>query len=155
MDDRLELARIRFYAVADEYGEFSNFAPYPINVDGVTWPTSEHYFQAQKFEDPAVREAIRLEPSPMKAARMGRSRKHKLRADWDSVRDDVMRKAVRTKFTEHAELQALLVGTGTAELIEHTSNDSYWADGGDGTGKNMLGKILMELRSQLAVTGGQ
>src|SRR5688572_26175830 len=123
---------IRFYRVGDEYGEFSNFAPFPITIDGVTWPTSEHYFQAQKFSDPAVRETIRLEPSPMNAAKLGRSREFAIRPDWEVVKDDVMRRAVRAKFTEHAELQALLVGTGTADIVEHTSNDSYWADGGDG-----------------------
>ena len=39
--------------------------------------------------------------------------------------------------------------TGDAELVEHTKNDRYWADGGDGTGRNRLGQLLMELREQL------
>jgi len=50
---------ILFYSVGDEYGELSNFAPYPIRVDGKRWPTSEHYFQAQKFRDPKLREEVR------------------------------------------------------------------------------------------------
>src|SRR5689334_9961193 len=50
---------INFYSTGDEYGCFSNFAPYPIRLDGKSWPTSEHYFQAQKFEDAQHREAIR------------------------------------------------------------------------------------------------
>ena len=40
---------IYFYREYDPYGEFSNFAKYPITIDGVVWPTSEHYFQAMKF----------------------------------------------------------------------------------------------------------
>ena len=60
-----------------------------------------------------------------------------------------MRAALRAKFTQHPALRSLLVGTGDAELIEHTANDRYWADGGDGRGKNMLGKLLMELRAHL------
>ena len=36
--------------------------------------------------------------------------------------------------------------TGEAELIEHTSIDHYWADGGDETGQNRLAQLLMELR---------
>src|SRR5262249_5587707 len=70
---------IRFYAVKAEYGELSNFAPYPITLRGKRWPTSEHFFQAQKFASSHDQEAIRAVSSPMIAARMGRDRKRKLR----------------------------------------------------------------------------
>jgi len=60
-----------------------------------------------------------------------------------------MREAVRAKFTQHAELREKLVATGEAKIVEHTEKDAYWADGGDGSGKNMLGRILMELRAEL------
>jgi ribA/ribD-fused uncharacterized protein len=139
---------INFYRVADEYGCFSNFAPYPIEVDGQRWPTSEHYFQAQKFEDPEHREAIRREKSPMIAARMGRDRKKKLRRDWESVKIAVMRKALQAKFTQHPDIQAILLATGDAKIVEHTENDRYWGDGGDGSGQNWLGRLLMELRAE-------
>ena len=72
---------INFYSVGDEYGCFSNFAPYPIRLGGKIWPTSEHCFQAQKFEDQGQREAVRKAKSPMLAARMGRDRKNKLRSE--------------------------------------------------------------------------
>jgi len=39
------------------------------------------------------------------------------------------------------------MSTGDAEIIEHTSNDRYLGDGGDGTGGNMLGRLLMEVRA--------
>jgi ribA/ribD-fused uncharacterized protein len=139
---------INFYRVSDEYGCFSNFAHYPIELDGKRWPTSEHYFQAQKFKDPQHREAIRREKSPMIAARLGRDRKKKLRRDWESAKVAVMRKAVRAKFTQHPDLRASLLATGDAKLVEHTENDTYWADGGDGSGKNWLGRILMEIRQE-------
>lgn len=71
---------INFYRVSDEYGCFSNFSPHPIRLDGKTWPTSEHYFKAQKFEEEQHREAIRTTKSAMIAARMGRDRKKPLRA---------------------------------------------------------------------------
>jgi len=140
---------IRFYSVADEYGEFSSFAPYPIVVDGRRWPTSEHYFQAAKFKDQRDQDAVRKAKSPMLAARMGRDRKRKLRPDWESCKVSVMRKAVFAKFTQHPDLGALLLSTGDAKLVEHTENDDYWGDGGDGRGKNMLGRILMDVRSEL------
>jgi len=140
---------IQFYGVGDDYGCFSNFAPYPIQLGGKTWPTSEHYFQAQKFEEEHEREVVRKAKSPMIAARLGRSRKRKLRPDWESVKVSVMTEAVRAKFTQHEELRALLLSTGAAILVEHTENDPYWGDGGDGSGKNMLGQVLMRIRSEL------
>lgn len=140
---------IRFYRTGDLYGEFSSFADFPIELDGKIWPTSEHFFQAQKFAGTEHEEAVRLAASPMIAARMGRERSRPFRRDWEHVRDDVMRRAVRAKFTQHPSLRALLLSTGSAQLIEHTRNDDYWADGGDGSGKNMLGVILMEIREEL------
>ena len=140
---------IRFYHTADAYGCFSNFAPYPIAIDGQEWPTSEHYFQAQKFLDSERRERIRHTPSPMIAAHLGRDRKARLRADWEEVKLDVMRKAVRAKFTQHEDIRRLLLDTGNATIVEHTTNDRFWGDGGDGSGKNWLGRILMEIRSEL------
>jgi N-glycosidase YbiA len=86
----------------------------------------------------------------MVAARMGRSRKRPLRQDWESVKDSIMHEAVRAKFTQHADLREVLLGTGDARIVEHTQNDRYWGDGGDGSGQNRLGEILMreELRSE-------
>jgi N-glycosidase YbiA len=143
---------INFYSVVDEFGEFSNFAPYPFKLDGDLWPTVEHYFQAQKFEDKVYKNKIRKSNSPMLAARMGRDRKQKLRRDWESVKVGVMRAAVLAKFTQHEDLSVLLLSTGEFKLVEQTENDNYWGDGGDGSGKNMLGRILMQVRESLRLS---
>src|SRR5262245_38455252 len=111
---------IHFYLTGEPYGEFSNFAPYPILMKGTTWPTSEHYFQAQKFVGTPREEEVRLVDSPMKAAKMGRERTFPLRSDWDAVKDDIMREVVSAKFEQHPQLLSLLLGTGDAELVEHT-----------------------------------
>ncbi len=140
---------IQFYSVSAEYGELSNFARYAIQLRGKRWPTSEHYFQAQKFAAARDREEIRTASTPMLAARMGRDRKRKLRRDWERVKVGVMREAVEAKFRQHAELSALLLATGDAVLVEHTENDEFWGDGGDGSGRNELGRILMAVREQL------
>ena len=58
--------------------------------------------------------------------------------------------ALRAKFTQHDRLRKQLLSTGTADLIEHTKNDKYWGDGGNGKGKNMLGKLLVILREELS-----
>lgn len=140
---------IKFYSVSGEHGYFSNFSPHPVVLAGKTWPTSEHYFQAQKFAGTPDEEEVRQAKSPMIAARMGRSRKRPLRADWESAKDRIMHEAVLAKFTQHADLRAQLVATGDALIVEHTANDGYWADGGDGSGKNRLGEILMLVRKEL------
>lgn len=140
---------IKFYSETAQWGEFSNFALYPIRLNGKTWPTSEHYFQAQKFENKAYQEKIRKSPSPMKAAELGRSRKVKIRKNWDRTKDNAMYDAVFAKFTQHEELRNLLMSTNDAQLIEHTELDSYWGDGGDGSGKNRLGMVLMKVRSKI------
>jgi ribA/ribD-fused uncharacterized protein len=144
---------IPFYSVSDDHGCFSNFAPYPIRLDGKLWPTSEHYFQAQKFTAEEHQEQIRQTRSPMIAARMGRSRKKPLRHNWDTVKVEVMRKALRAKFSQHEDLRQVLLATGDATLVEHTEKDSFWGDGGDGSGRNMLGRLLMAVREELRAEG--
>ena len=139
---------ILFYRVGEPHGEFSNFSPFPFQLKGRAWPTTEHYFQAQKFAGTEYEETIRQTKSPMIAARLGRSRAHPLRLDWENVKDDIMREALLAKFSQHPKLKSLLLSTGDTELVEHTKNDAYWADGGDGTGKNRLGQLLMELRTK-------
>jgi ribA/ribD-fused uncharacterized protein len=139
---------IKFYRQHDPWGEFSNFSAHPIDLDGQRWPTTEHYFQAQKFADPALQAKIRNAKDPGDAARLGR-RLPGLRSDWEQVKDDVMLHALRAKFTQHPKLGQLLLSTADAKLVEHTVNDRYWADGGDGSGKNRLGELLMQLRSEL------
>jgi len=140
-------AVIKFYSVNEAYGEFSNFALYPIKLKGKYWPTTEHYFQAQKFVGTAQEEKIRKAKSPMLAAQLGRNRKIRIQKNWDNKKDNVMYDALKAKFTQHQELQKLLLDTENNLLIEHTELDNYWGDGGNGKGKNKLGKLLMKLRT--------
>ncbi len=140
---------IKFYGRNDEYGCLSNFAHSPFRLNGSTWPSVEHYFQAQKFPDTEYEEAIRRAKSPAKAKAMGRSRRYRLRRDWESVKDGIMREAVLAKFTQHADLRAILLSTGDALLIENSPTDDYWGCGAHGGGKNKLGKILMSVRDAL------
>jgi len=143
---------IKFYSVNEAYGEFSNFAIYPIKLKGKIWPTTEHYFQAQKFVGTDHEEKIRKVSKPMQAAQLGRTRKVRIRKNWDSMKDNIMFEALKAKFSQHKELRLLLIETGDKILIEHTENDDYWGDGGNGKGKNRLGKLLMKLRSEFKKT---
>jgi N-glycosidase YbiA len=142
---------ILFYGTKEvPYGCFSNFSAHKFMLDGLEWRTTEHYFQAMKFAGhPEHIEALRQMPSPMQVAKAGRSRARPLRPDWEEVKDDIMRQALRAKFTQHPEIQKILLETGHKELIENTTKDHYWGCGSTGMGKNMLGKLLMELRDEL------
>jgi ribA/ribD-fused uncharacterized protein len=141
---------IYFYG-SDEvpYGCFSNFSPHGFELDGAWWPTSEHYYQAQKFAGTHRAELIRRASTPKRAAELGRDRAVPMRRDWERVRDDVMRRAVSAKFRANADIRAILLGTGDQEIVEDSGTDHYWGRGSTGTGRNMLGRILMRTRTQL------
>ncbi|MER7765726.1 NADAR family protein [Kitasatospora sp. NPDC096140] len=141
---------IYFYG-ADEapYGCFSNFSAHAFELDGHTWPTSEHYFQAQKFTGTRHADLIRRARTPLRAAELGRDPAKPLRRDWERVKDDVMRRAVTAKFRTHADIRAILLATADEEIVEDTTTDHYWGRGRTGTGKNMLGRILMRTRTRL------
>ncbi|HEY1172645.1 MAG TPA: NADAR family protein [Verrucomicrobiae bacterium] len=140
---------IHFFRPEDAYGGFSNHSAHAIELHGKRWSTTEHYFQAQKFVGTEQEEKIRLEPSSQVAAQMGRDRSFPIRKDWEAVKENLMREALLAKFTQHADLKALLLSTGDAQIVEHTPSDAYWGDGADGCGKNRLGILLMEIRQKL------
>jgi len=117
-------------------------------IDGRAYPTSEHYFQASKFNGP-YHQKIQNAKTPSEAAKLGRDRRKPLRNDWEEVKDSIMETAVFHKFTQNPLLQEMLKSTHPKFLVEHTRNDRYWGDGGDGSGKNKLGEILQKVRSVL------
>lgn len=146
------------------FGFLSHFFPAEIVLDGLTWRTVEHFYQAQKSDDPAYRDAIRAAVSPGIAKRLaahpaaprrisGQSwfRKHGLlpRDDWHQVKLDIMRRADRVKFTRHGQLSSLLLDTGNAELVEDSPHEAFWGTGPDGLGENWAGRVLMEIRADL------
>ncbi len=140
---------VLFNKLNELYGQFSNFWPSRIVMDGQVYATVEHYFQAEKFHGTLRAEEIRKAGNPMVAARMGRSREFPLRADWLHVRDEIMLRAVRAKFAQNEGLARILSGTGQKLIVEHRKKDGYWGDAGDGSGLNRLGEILMRVRSEL------
>ena len=138
---------IYFYVPGDEHGYLSNFSSHGFAIDGVYWPTAEHFFQAQKAAGTDEEERIRRAYTPKDAKRLGRT--VPLRSDWEEVKDEVMRRAVEAKFAAHEELAERLAATGEEELVEAAPGDFYWGAGGDGSGQNRLGQILMEVRASL------
>jgi len=134
-------------------GEFrflSNFFPAEIVYEGITYPTSEHAYQAAKTLDPAERKKIAALKTPAEAKTAGRALKY--RDDWDSAKFKVMEDVVRYKFMHHDDLRAKLLATGDATLEEgNIWNDQIWgiSPPNSGQGDNRLGKILMKIRDEL------
>lgn len=146
---------IRFYSNSETYKEFSNFFPAKFTIDGKTYPTVEHYFQAMKFpNNPAFQDQVIGQKTPAGAKKMGATKIIPLRPDWDAVREEVMAKALRAKFTQNEALKKLLVETGDKKLEEASPTDSFWGTGKNGNGQNRLGELLMELRAELAAESG-
>jgi len=138
---------IYFYVEREKpYGCFSNFSPHGFMLDELYWATSEHYFQAQKFVGTPYLERVRQTKTPSYAANMGRDRSLPLRPDWDRVKDNVMRAGVLQKFKTHMDIREILLSTGDELLVENSPIDYYWGCGKDGSGKNKLGQILVEVR---------
>ena len=135
-----------------EYAFLSNFYFSPMIIDNVVYTTNEHFFQAMKSLNPKERQAIALAPTPGKAKHLGR--KVSLRKDWEDIKEEVMLTGLRHKFS-NPELRKKLLATGNEELIEGNHwCDNYWGicdcETCGGQGKNRLGKLLMQVREELA-----
>lgn len=131
-----------------DYWFLSNFYPCgQILIEGKTYRTSEHYYMCQKTLDEEERERIRRLPTARAAKQAGR--KVDLRPDWEDIKYEVMKTALRAKFKQIPHLTEKLRATGDAVLIEDSPYDYIWGCGADGTGQNLLGKALMEIRAEL------
>lgn len=120
-------------------------------LEGVEWPSVEHYFQAMKFQttDPEYMEKIRLAKHPKAARRLGRKHSRKLRKDWKQVKKIVMTRAVYTKCKAHPEVASALLETGDDRLVNNQQYDYFWGCGRDRRGENTYGKVLMDVRNKL------
>jgi ribA/ribD-fused uncharacterized protein len=148
----------------DAFRFLSHFHPSPIVVDGETWATVEHFYQAQKSFDPAYRAAVRAAFTPGIAKRLaaqptaprrisGQSwfRRHGTlpRPDWHEAKLEIMRRGDAAKFAQHPDLAARLLATGDAELVEDSPFEPFWGVGPDGQGLNWAGRVIMEIRARL------
>lgn len=141
---------IRFYHSDQPWGALSNFSAHAIFLRDRIWPTVEHFYQAQKFAGTPSEEALRQCETPMLAKRRAEQLQLAYRRDdWSVVKEQVMLQGLGAKFRQHPDLRELLLGTDERQLIEHTKNDTYWGDGGDGSGQNRLGQLLMRVRVEL------
>jgi ribA/ribD-fused uncharacterized protein len=133
----------------NEYSFFlSNFYPVNMKIWDMKFYCSEAAFQAAKFLDkPEI--AVRFTHLDGEDAwKLAQKLSYQQRGDWYQVREKIMLEVLQAKFQQHPELNELLLATGDAYLVENTARDAFWADGGDGKGKNRLGNLLMQIRGQ-------
>jgi ribA/ribD-fused uncharacterized protein len=148
---------IAFTKVDLPYGWLGNMSPHPVTHDGKTYRTAEALFQALRFDDEAIREAVRNEKSPM-AAKM-RAKKHRdkfIVAPQSTIDVENMRAVLHRKLACHPTLTNLLAATGDAFIVEDCSrrprgSGLFWGAAlvdGQWQGANTLGRLWMEIRDK-------
>lgn len=134
-----------------EFYIFSNFAATEIVYDDITYPTTEHAYQALKFREnnPDIFRMILETPSPHEAKKLAaRARRHE-NPKWESKKLEVMEALLREKLKRHSYVAKKLLQTSGHTIYEDSPYDSYWGIGKDGSGENHLGKLWMKLRAEL------
>lgn len=141
----------------------SNFSAFRLKWDGVWFDTSEAAYHWEKFRCRldykgrcgsgenyvSVMSKILVAPSAHEAFKIAETHKPLVRVDWPLVKVDVMRDILRAKVEQHEYVRRKLLATGHRILIEDSWRDDFWGWGPNKDGKNMLGKLWMEIREEL------
>jgi ribA/ribD-fused uncharacterized protein len=142
---------------------FSNMYEAPMQIEGATFPTVEHYFQwtkARTFGDAGAQEKIMKTSSPKTVKALGKKVVGFDAAQWDEKKEQVMATGLKAKFMQHPDLLKLLRETGTRRIAEADPRGKFWGIGTSAEtskakdperwpGKNVMGKLLEALRSEL------
>lgn len=145
------------YKTKEGFGGLSNMAGgYPLHLNGIRILTNEALYQACRYpHKPEVQRDIIGQHSPMTAKMKSKPFQAESRADWNEIRFKVMRWCLRVKLAQHYETFGdLLIRTGSRAIVEQSRKDQYWGaklmlPDDVLIGKNVLGRLLMELREKL------
>jgi ribA/ribD-fused uncharacterized protein len=135
-----------------DFYPLSNFSSFTLQWKGIRFDTSEAAYHCEKFPGPdgkMARFLIRTAPSAHEAFRRAQLNREYRRPDWDDVKVDVMRKILRAKAAQHEYVLRKLLATGDRRLVENSWRDDFWGWGPSRDGQNMLGRLWMEIRSEL------
>ena len=149
-------AVVSFRTTDGPFGGLSNMAPgFPVIVNGVRIRTVEALYQALRYPElPDAQRLIIDQHSPMTAKMVGRRYLEQTRSDWDEIKVALMRWCLRLKLAQNWDLfSAILLSTRDRPIVEDSRKDQFWGalprEGEKLEGKNVLGRLLMELREQL------
>lgn len=153
MNHKLDTDTHVFFYEQDFY-VLSNFSAFRVFWKGNNFDTSEHAYHWEKFNDAtpgsqARRAVIRMADSAHSAFKLAELLGCYRRADWNTVKVDIMRDILRAKADQHEYVRRKLLETGDRSLVEDSWRDDFWGWGPDGHGQNMLGKLWMEIRAEL------
>ena len=140
---------VDFYREEGELGYLANYSNYGFTVDGVYYPTAEHFYQASKFDNPEIIQKILSCKTAREAASVGRDRNNKRIDHFKDIKLDKMYQAVYEKFQQNPDIRKKLIETGDEEIREMTDQESYWGVGPQLNGENHMGEILMRVREEL------
>lgn len=135
---------IKFYE--GPYYMLSNFSAHTVGYKGYVYPTAEHAYQTSKFVDEQFRENIATAVSPFLAWQYGQSEEGRA-PDFNKLA--VMKEIMHAKLKQHADVRQALLETGDSDILKNHPDDYFWGTGADGSGKNVMGQIWMELREEL------
>lgn len=153
MNHKLDTDTQVFFYEQDFY-VLSNFSAFRLNWQGWGFDTSEAAYHWEKFPNaPEVRQSIRFATSAHEAFKVAERYKAMRRADWDSVKVGIMKAILIEKALQHEYVRRKLLATGDRELVEDSWRDDFWGWGPNRDGQNMLGKLWMEVRTELKKAG--
>ncbi|AAZ12542.1 protein of unknown function (DUF1768), putative [Trypanosoma equiperdum] len=143
---------VRFHDSREKpYGVFSPLSPHPVTIHHTQFPSLHHYFLTERFGGLPDAAPFQSAASVWELDRLVRvaEREGRQRGDWDRLKVDVMLLGNYMKFKQNENAREILMNTGTRLIVDHTEEDDFWGDAGDGTGHNLLGVILMAVRDRL------
>ena len=150
-----------FLKTNEAFGGLSNMAGgFSLSVNGFQIRTSEALYQACRFPHlPEVQRLIIKQKSPMTAKMKSKPHRKSSRSDWNRVRVKVMRWCLRAKLAQNwVAFSELLLETADRPIIEQSRKDDFWGakptDEDTLVGRNVLGRLLMELREEVKVENG-
>jgi ribA/ribD-fused uncharacterized protein len=146
--------RVCFYE--QDFYVLSNFSSFMIQYGDApqVYPTAEHAYHWCKFpDDPLKQRSIQVATSAHNAFKMAERWREYRRPDWDAVKVDIMRDILRAKVNQHEYVCRKLLQTGDRELVENSWRDDFWGWGPNRDGRNMLGKLWMEIRDEIRAWG--
>lgn len=132
-----------------EFYVFSNFSSFQIEWKGKLWPTSEHAYHSEKFDNENLKEEIRQTRSAHEALMLAKEHRDEYRKNWDEVKLGIMKEILHAKVAQHPYVKKKLLESGTRELIEDSWRDDFWGWGPNKDGENHLGKLWMEVRKEV------
>ncbi|TIM05746.1 NADAR family protein [Mesorhizobium sp.] len=148
--------RVCFYE--QDFYVLSNFSSFTLKWKDLRFDTSEAAYHWEKFDGTGqlgIQEWIWKAPSAHEAFKIAERNKHLRRPDWDDVKIDVMRRILFGKADQHEYVKRKLLATGDRELVENSWRDDFWGWGPNRDGKNVLGRLWMEVRAALAASASE